>query len=53
MRSTSFQETGGGLLRTSPVKPAPGFLKTAAMLAVPFVLPVAIAAMWVYGWSTP
>lgn len=53
MRSTSFQETGVGLMRTSPVKPAPGFLKTAAMLAVPFVLPFAIAAMWVYVWSTP
>lgn len=40
-------------MRTSPVEPCPGLLKTAAMLAVPFVLPCALAAMWVYAWSTP
>ena len=53
MRSTSFQETGVGLMRTSPVKPARGFLATAAALAVFIVLPIVLAAMCVYGWSTP
>ena len=53
MRSTSFQETGVGLMRASPVKPVPGFLATAAALAVFVVLPIALAAMCVYGWSTP
>ena len=53
MRSTSLQETGAGLMRTSPVQPAPGFLATAAALAVFIVLPIALAAMCVYGWSTP
>jgi len=53
MRSTSFQETGVGLMRTSPVAPVPGFLATAAALAVFIVLPIALAAMCVYGWSTP
>ncbi|WP_276307480.1 MULTISPECIES: hypothetical protein [Variovorax] len=40
-------------MRTSPVQPAPGLLKTIAMLAVPIVMPVIVAAMAVYGWSTP
>ena len=53
MRSTSFQETGGGLMRTSPVRPIPGLLATAAALAVFIVLPIVLAAMCVYGWSTP
>ena len=53
MRSTSFQETGVGLMRTSPVTPVPGFLVTAAALEVFIVLPIALAAMCVYGWSTP
>jgi len=53
MRSTSFQETGVGLMRTSPVTPAPDFLATAAALAIFIVLPIALAAMCVYGWSTP
>lgn len=53
MRSTSTQETGFGLMRTSPVTPTPGVLKTAAMLAVPIVLPIVIAVTWVYAWSTP
>ncbi|MDH6168094.1 hypothetical protein M2282_003245 [Variovorax boronicumulans] len=53
MRSTSFQDTGVGLMRTSPVAPAPGFLATAAALAVFIVLPIVLAAMCVYGWSTP
>ena len=53
MHSTLFQETGVGLMRTSPVKPAAGFLATAAALAVFIVLPIVLAAMCVYGWSTP
>ena len=53
MRSTSLQEPGVGLMRTSPVKPAPGFLATAAALAVFIVLPIVLAAMCAYGWSTP
>jgi len=53
MRSTSIQEIGVGLMRTSPVRPIPGFLATAAALAVFIVLPIALAAMCVYGWSTP
>ncbi len=53
MRSTSFQETGVGLMRTSPVPPVPGFLATVAALAVFIVLPIVLAAMCVYGWSTP
>lgn len=53
MRSTSFQETGVGLPRTSPVAPSPGFFATAAALAVFIVLPIVLAAMCVYGWSTP
>lgn len=53
MRTTSFQETGVGLMSTSPVEPAPGFLATAAALAVFIVLPIVLAAMCVYGWSTP
>ena len=53
MRWTSFQETGVGLMRTSPVAPSPGFLATAAALAVFIVLPIVLAAMCVYGWSTP
>ena len=53
MRSTSFQESGVGLMRTSPVRPISGFLATAAALAVFIVLPIAFAAMCVYGWSTP
>ncbi|MDQ0068991.1 hypothetical protein J2W34_000765 [Variovorax boronicumulans] len=53
MRSTSFQETGVGLVRTSPVRPIPGLLATAAALAVFIVLPIVLAAMCVYGWSTP
>lgn len=40
-------------MRTSPVQRPPGVLKTIAMLAVPIVMPVVIAAMLVYGWSTP
>ena len=40
-------------MRTSPVQPAPGLLKTAAMLAVPLVLPVIFAALLVYGWCAP
>lgn len=40
-------------MRTSPVQRAPGLLKTIAMLAVPIVMPVVVAAMAVYGWSTP
>ena len=53
MRSTSFQETGVGLMRTSPVRPVAGLLATAAALAVFIVLPIVLAAMCVYGWSTP
>ena len=53
MRSTSFQETGVGLMRSSPVAPIPGLLATASALAVFIVLPVVLAAMCVYGWSTP
>lgn len=53
MRSTSFQEAGVGLMRTSPVAPVSGFLATAAALAVLVVLPIAFAAMCAYGWSTP
>jgi len=53
MRSTSVQETGFVLMRTSPVRPIPGFLATAAALAVFIALPVALAAICVYGWSTP
>ena len=53
MRSTSLHHTGGGLMRTSPVTPTPGLLATAAALAVFIVLPIALAAMCVYGWSTP
>lgn len=49
MRSTSFQETGVGLMRASPVAPSPRVLATAAAMAVFIVL----AAMCVYGWSTP
>jgi|GEM_PF-4755017 len=45
--------TTQGPMRTSPVKPCPGFLKTAAMLAVPFVLPIVLGAMLAYGWSPP
>ena len=53
MRSTSFQDTGVGLMRTSPVRPIPGLLTTATALAVFIVLPIVLAAMCVYGWSTP
>lgn len=53
MRSTSLHQTGDGLMRTSPVTPIPGFLATAAALAVFIVLPIVLAAMCVYGWSTP
>ncbi|WP_276307464.1 hypothetical protein [Variovorax boronicumulans] len=40
-------------MRTSPVTPTPSFLATAAALAVFIVLPIVLAAMCVYGWSTP
>jgi len=40
-------------MRTSPVQPAPGLIKTTAMLAVPVVLPVVFAVLLVYGWCTP
>lgn len=40
-------------MRTSPVQPVPGLFKTAAMLAVPIVLPAAFAVLLVYGWCTP
>ncbi|WP_429612311.1 hypothetical protein [Variovorax sp. W2I14] len=40
-------------MRTSPVAPAPGLLATAAVLAVFIVLLIVLAAMCVYGWSTP
>lgn len=40
-------------MRTSPVQAAPGLIKTAAMLAVPLVLPVVFAVLLVYGWCTP
>jgi len=40
-------------MRTSPVRPAPGPLKTAAMLATPLVLPMAFAMLLVAGWSMP
>lgn len=53
MRSTSFQETGVGLMRTSPVAPSPRILATVAAVAVFIVLPIVLAAMCVYGWSTP
>jgi hypothetical protein len=53
MRSTSFQETGVGLMRTSPVRHIPGLLATASALAVFIVLSIVLAAMCVYGWSTP
>lgn len=55
MRSTSFQETGVGFMRTSPVAPSPRVLATAAAaaVAVVIVLPIVLAAMCVYGWSTP
>jgi len=53
MRSTSLQGTGVGLMRTSPVRPTPGLLATGAALAVFIVLPIVLAAMCVYGWSTP
>ena len=53
MRSTSPYETGDGLLRTSPVAPVRGLLATAAALAVFIVLPITLAVMCVYGWSTP
>ena len=53
MRSTSLHQIGDGLMRTSPVRPTPGFLATAAALAVFIVLPIVLAAMCVYGWSTP
>jgi len=40
-------------MRTSPVLPPPGRVKTAAMLATPFAMAAVFAAMAVYGWSTP
>ncbi len=40
-------------MRTSPVSPAPGRFKTAAMLATPFAMATVFAAMCVYGWRTP
>ena len=53
MRSTSFKETGIGLMRTAPVAPYPRILATVAAVAVFIVLPIVLAAMCVYGWSTP
>lgn len=53
MRSTSLHKTGNGLMRTSPVAPSPRVLATAAAAAVFIVLPIVLAAMCVYGWSTP
>ncbi|WP_268810525.1 hypothetical protein [Variovorax sp. Root434] len=40
-------------MRTSPVAPSPRALATAAAVAVFIVLPIVLAAMVVYGWSTP
>lgn len=53
MHSTSFQETGVGFMRTSPVRSISGFLATAAALAVFIILSIVLGAMCVYGWSTP
>ena len=40
-------------MRTSHVQPAPGPIKTAAMLATPAIMAAIGAAMLVYGWCTP
>ncbi|MGJ7555079.1 hypothetical protein ACSFBI_13840 [Variovorax sp. RB3P1] len=40
-------------MRTSPVAHSPRVFATAAAVAVFIVLPIVLAAMCVYGWSTP
>ena len=40
-------------MRTSPAQPAPGPIKTAAMLATPAIMAAVFAAMLVYGWCAP
>ncbi|MGJ7557462.1 hypothetical protein ACSFBI_26010 [Variovorax sp. RB3P1] len=40
-------------MRTSPVAPSARPVATIAAVAVVIVLPIVLAAMCVYGWSTP
>ena len=40
-------------MRTSPVQPVPSALQAIAIFAVAFLLPIALAALAAYGWSTP